>query len=150
MVSHPNPSAIPNIEFVFGREDWVDPEKVIWGLTRREEHKNTWLVPDFGFFSWPMPSVGPYQSVRRKIRDVEVEYNDDFTKKVPKIIWRGALWVNEHIRGSLVDKSKDQPWGDTMAINFLDPESARELIKIEDHCRYQFIAHTEGKLSLVE
>ncbi len=44
IITDPEPDTLPNIEFIVGREDWVDPKSTIWGLTKRREDKLNWMV----------------------------------------------------------------------------------------------------------
>ena len=63
-----------------------------------------------------------------------------FAEKIPKAIWRGAL-LNEQ-RKALMTATEGKNWSDVEAVKW---EPGQTFIPIADHCKYQFVIHTEGK-----
>ncbi|TIB91727.1 6-phosphofructokinase [Wallemia mellicola] len=64
-----SPGAIPNVEFTFQIQDAGDSydEPIpTFVLDRTADQPELWLMPDFGFWSWPEPKVGSYVEVRDK------------------------------------------------------------------------------------
>ncbi|KAK9440041.1 DUF821 domain-containing protein [Metarhizium brunneum] len=146
MVTSPEP--LPNIEFAFTVADVVpDPEEnnyPIWGLTRKAEDEEIWLMGDFGYWSWPLDLVGSYDEVRRKMAEAEVK----FEQKTKKAVWRGAVATNGH-REELIKVTKDKEWADVRAIVWagisdLVSEDQAKALSMSEHCKYQFVIHTEG------
>ena len=94
MVSSPDP--LPNIEFVLSTDDKLPPAP-IWCLARELSDTQTWLMPDFGFWSWPETKVGSYNEVQRKA--VAMENADEnprgrawpWEAKNTTLLWRGAV-----------------------------------------------------------
>ncbi|KAI9703643.1 MAG: hypothetical protein M1836_007413 [Candelina mexicana] len=138
---------IPNIEFTFVVDDMADPghtDNTTWALSRRPDWQNLWLMPDFGFWSWPEVKVGSYVEVQQKILDREEE--GPFEDKIWQLVWRGSVSANPKLRGDLLDATKDKEWSDVQPLNWRNEEDlANNLLSIADHCRYMFIAHTEGR-----
>jgi hypothetical protein len=124
-----------------------DPEEKhnpIWGLARKEEDEEIWLMSDFGYWSWPLDLVGAYDEVRREIAEAEV----DFAKKKKQAVWRGAVATNEH-REELIKVTENKEWADVKAIVWagvseLNPEDNVKALSMPQHCQYQFVIHTEG------
>lgn len=56
--------------------------------------EDAWLVPEFGFWSWPEPGVGSYTGYRQKANAVEAKIGG-WSGKIQKLFWRGALWIGE-------------------------------------------------------
>jgi hypothetical protein len=173
-----SPEPIPDIEFSFVIEDrpiedrpiedrpiedepkkwwwhrWRNPAKstpavpdrnqTTWALTRRPIDAQVWLMPDFGYFSWPMDMVGAYEQIRTEMAQNAVP----FDAKIPKLLWRGALWTNK-LRKKLVAATRGKPWADVEEIKWKDGSIAAEFEKLTvttvDHCDYQFLMHTEGR-----
>ena len=144
----PDRGAIPNIEFIFTIEDKVDdvagPGHALWALTRRASEESLWLMPDVGFWAWDMfdrdTEIGPYEEVVNKALQVEKYF--DFPAKQQKLVWRGKLSFAPKLRRALLEQSRDQPWGDVKEVNWHVPQN---YLPLEDQCKYQFIAHAEGR-----
>ncbi|KAI9665505.1 MAG: hypothetical protein M1831_001647 [Alyxoria varia] len=158
-------NAIPNVEFVFDFHDisgdWNLP---IWSYTHNRDDNNTWLMPDFGFYSWPEPNIGTYDEVRRRMADVEREIADEeldeaiatpgifktgkgpFDRKVEKLFWRGAMDVDRvGSRANLMAVTKGMKDADVQAVDWKAKNfDATKLIPIEDHCQYKYLVHSEG------
>lgn len=143
-----SPEPLPNTEFSFTVADVVpDPEEKhnpIWGLARKEEDEEIWLMSDFGYWSWPLDLVGGYDEVRREIAEAEM----DFTHKKHQAVWRGAVATNGH-REELIRVTENKEWADVKAIVWagvseLNPEDNAKALSMPQHCQYQFVIHTEG------
>lgn len=143
LVAFPDRRQLPNCEFVISWGDRPALGVPVWAYTKRDtpDYYNTWLMPDFGFFSWPEPKTGAYNEVRRAVERMEA--NLAFEKKVPKLVWRGAP-LNED-RGKLLNSSKDKDWADIRSLNWEDGEDLKKNhLTLAEHCRYMFIAHASG------
>lgn len=142
-----DPRTIPNVEFTVDRMDHPNPEptregRTVWAWTRHVKDEHTWIMPDFnGWASSGWDSVGGYRALREKTKHTNIPFGD----KTPKLLWRGQLDVGmkvSPIRTALVEQSEDQPWNDVRAFRWGDGSDAP--IPMEDHCLWQFLAHTEG------
>jgi hypothetical protein len=58
-------------------------------LARHQSDASTVAVPEFGFFSWPEPRIGPYQDVRTKA--INIDSRLKWEEKKPKLFWKGAV-----------------------------------------------------------
>ena len=98
-------------------------------------------MPDFnGWASSGWDTVGGYRAFREKTKQT----NAPFTSKIKKLLWRGQLDVGMKIskpREQLLAAGKDQPWSDIGTIRWGNPDG---VVAMEDHCKWQFLAHTEG------
>ncbi|KAL9089043.1 MAG: hypothetical protein Q9159_002761 [Coniocarpon cinnabarinum] len=152
IVAMPDPKALPNIEFVLNIHDKTDyaydrmpsgPNRAVWTYTRLATQDKVWLMPDFGFFSWPEGHIGTPTEVAMRVDEIEAGLQ--FQDKIEKIFWRGAINTAPDIRGSLVNETIGKPWADVEEIHWGDPENEKKyLTPITDHCRWMFLAHTEG------
>ncbi|KIW08853.1 uncharacterized protein PV09_00778 [Verruconis gallopava] len=138
---------LPNIEFSMSLGDWPgDPDAKwpIWVLTRWKDENDKWVMPDFGYWSWPLDVIGDYSQFRTDVRENEVPWED----KLKKAVWRGAVGTNK-LREDLVRVSKGRSWSDIHAVEWInmttmDDGSFKRSLTITDHCNYQFLVHTEG------
>jgi hypothetical protein len=136
-------AAIPNIEFVFSVEDLPAlPTKPIWSLARRVQDHGLWLMPDFGFWSWDMPSLGTIDQVTREV--VEREAEEPWDRKTEKLVWRGKINYAPKLRRALLDAAKDKPWSDVRPLKWANANSKDEFLGPVDQCDYAMIAHAEG------
>lgn len=121
--------------------------------------KTTWLMPDFGFWAWPEPGVGSYVKVQQEAREMEqgapvprdvleaVSSNETATmytwaNKIPKLVWRGATYINEHQRMQLMDVARDQPWADVKDIVWTGPgKPPANLLSVNEFCKYKYIMY---------
>lgn len=85
---------VPDIEFTIMITDLpndysTEPhsKQIFWALSRLPDDKNTWLMPDFGYWSWPLDLVGSYEQIRVEMAQNQLAWKD----RVPKVLWRGAL-----------------------------------------------------------
>lgn len=144
LVGYPDRVSLPNCEFVIDIGDGQNPfDGPAWFYTKRSEkaYESIWLIPDYGFYSWPEPKVGSYNEVRKKIALLEEDLR--FEDKEPKLVWRGAPMIP--LRQEFLALTDNVAWADTLAINWDDKDSLKySLMTIPEHCRYQFVAHLDG------
>ncbi|KAH4208156.1 hypothetical protein HBI25_010260 [Parastagonospora nodorum] len=142
--SAPTTTEIPNIEFVFSVEDLpAQPTKPMWSLARRVQDHHLWLIPDFGFWSWDMPSLGTLDEVA--IEAVERESVEPWDQKQEKLVWRGKITFAPKLRRALLDAAKGKPWSDVGQLKWTDPNFKEQFLGPVDQCNYMFIAHAEGR-----
>jgi hypothetical protein len=150
LTAFPDRSSIPDIEFIFTIADKVDdvagPGHPLWTPVRRAPEESLWLMPDTGFWAWDLilndgnDELGPYDEVVD--RALHVEKHMDFPAKKQQLVWRGRLSFAPKLRRALLDRSRDQPWSDVKEI---ESNVQQNYLALEDHCKYQFIAHVEGR-----
>jgi hypothetical protein len=136
-----SPEPVPNIEFTFLTDDIVRPNPQ-WAYSRKKDSQELWLMPDFGFYSWPEPMIGTYAEVQQKAvaRDKKVSWGF----KTPKLVWRGAI-PNLPVRQRLLNITKGKDWADVKTINWGNKESFRhDRLTMDAHCEYKYLMHTEG------
>lgn len=134
---------IPNIEFVFSVEDLpAQPTKPMWSLARRVQDHNLWLIPDFGFWSWDMPSLGTIDEVANEA--IERESIEPWDQKQEKLVWRGKITFAPKLRRALLDAAKGKQWSDVGQLKWTDPNFKEQFLGPVDQCNYMFIAHAEG------
>ncbi|KAJ5732301.1 hypothetical protein N7493_003782 [Penicillium malachiteum] len=156
--AYPNRSHLPSIEFVVTTEDFAeDPSGPgpIWAYSKRDGDNSVWLMPDFGYWAWPEVQIGPYQEVRRRIAAIDdgeilpdgtVSPGLAFQDKKKQLVWRGSLATNPGVRSKLLKSASGSSWASVRVIDWDDENDLRfNLLPIEDHCRYMFVAHTEGR-----
>ncbi|KAF2268075.1 hypothetical protein CC78DRAFT_565850 [Lojkania enalia] len=140
--------AIPNVEFSFNVHDVADElheHRTIWGLSRQPVDIEMWLMPDFGYWSWPLDLVGGYEQMRAEMG----EYETDWNKKISKALWRGDIRTNKEVRGALVRVTRGKEWADVeemawTSMTDVSDGSAGVLVPIPEHCTYKFLVQTEG------
>ncbi|KAI9797620.1 MAG: hypothetical protein M1833_005403 [Piccolia ochrophora] len=151
-----SPEPIPNIEFTFNTWDSA-PSAATWAFDRHAKDTATWVIPDFGFWSWPQPKVHSYEEVQRKALEMEEgggvhmtllgpEPNQpwNWDRKKPQLGWRGALIGDG--RTKLFHQTRDKPWADVRELHWGKPSLLKkELISLDEHCQYKFLAHTESR-----
>ena len=143
LVSFPDRKQLPSCEFIISWGDQPAHGAPVWAYTKKDtpDYYDTWLMPDFGFYSWPEPRTGAYTEVRRAMKNLES--NLPFEEKVPKLVWRGARLVDD--RGNLLAQSQDKDWADVRSINWEDKEDLEKYhLDLAEHCRYMFVAHVAG------
>ncbi|KAJ6178269.1 glycosyl transferase family 90-domain-containing protein [Penicillium mononematosum] len=146
LVTAPDPAAIPNTEFIFSVEDKLDDVAgsghPLWMLARKATEEAVWLMPDFGFWSWNNDNleamIGPFDRVVDHIEKNEVPWHE----RINKLVWRGKLSFAPKLRRTLLEVARGQPWGD---IKDLEWKNKANFLSMEDHCKYRFIAHVEGR-----
>jgi len=137
------PDAIPNIEFSVCLGDWPgDPSASwpLWVLTRSKKEEEKWVMPDFGYWSWPNDLIGEYTQIRGDIHENEPVWD----KKLSRAVWRGATVTNK-LRDDLVRVTRGKSWSDVHEIDWQNGTSMEILgLSMPEHCDYQFVIHTEG------
>lgn len=76
-------------------------------LDRTAKQHHLWLMPDFGFGSWPEPKVGYYPEVVKKAQDFDAKMS--WEEKVPQLFWKGALLIP--LRRTLFELARQYSWG---------------------------------------
>jgi len=137
-----SPEPLPNVEFVFVSDDVATPDAK-WAYSRNTSDSRLWLMPDFGYWSWPEPKIGAYLEVQMKA--TATDNKTPWAKKTNKLIWRGAS-LELLIREQLVNVSRGHDWADVKIFSW-EKEGlgqSHELITMDEHCKYKYVAHTEG------
>ncbi|KUL89795.1 hypothetical protein ZTR_00463 [Talaromyces verruculosus] len=159
LVAMPDRESLPSIEFHFSSDDFVwDDLKLaggpVWSYSKRDsadideedvDDSNIWLMPDFGYWAWPEVDIAPYSETRRRIAAVDAEF-ENFQSKKKQLLWRGSLNTAVELRNGLIDATKNKFWASVRVVDWGNEKSVEEnVVPIEDHCRYMFLAHTEGR-----
>lgn len=141
---------VPNVEFVLSMSDGPSADYQ-WALTKEiGVDRTTWVVPDQGWWSWPVPLLGEYTQVRKQIAMREPEWEN----KTAKVAWRGVVGLSP-IRAALLDASKDKPWSDIRGMAWLGnggtggASNKEDALTAPDHCNFQYLIYTEGKRQCV-
>lgn len=102
-----------------------------------------WLMPDFGYYSWPEPHIGAYNEIQ--YHTTEVDRNTPWAKKIPELIWRGAI-LERKVREDLIHESANKTWSAVRELVWAkdDKGETHDRLTMWDHCRYKYVAHTEG------
>lgn len=136
-----SPDTLPNIEFTFNVDDKIGPIPQ-WAYARRESDTEIWVMPDFGFWSWPETKIGSYSEVQLKATMMDSDWT--WSLKINKLLWRGATMGLE-LRDKFVEVTQNKKWADVKALDWHDKESmTSDLKSMDEHCQYKFLAHTEG------
>lgn len=134
-----------DIEFVFSVEDKVEDvtnsENPVWVFARTATEEGVWLMPDFSFWAWDNPNnyIGPYDQVVDRIKRLDIPWDE----KKPQLVWRGKPSFAPKLRRALMEAARNKPWGDVKQVEW---SSGTNVLKMEDHCHYMFIAHVEGEI----
>ncbi|PNS17444.1 hypothetical protein CAC42_7127 [Sphaceloma murrayae] len=150
---------LPDIEFTITDHDSPDFGVVrgqeghtTWAYSRLPDQENLWLVPDFGFWGWPDVNLRSYGEVRRRIGSTGLddggqgEGEVQWAEKEDKLVWRGSVNVGSRdVRTALLEQSKGMEWSSVFGMDWGNGTDVKsKLIGMEDHCRYKFVAQTEG------
>ncbi|CAL5871442.1 uncharacterized protein PFLUO_LOCUS5692 [Penicillium psychrofluorescens] len=133
-----------DFEFVFSVEDKVEdvtlPDHPVWVFARTPTEEAVWLMPDFSFWAWDNDNnaMGPYDQVVDRVERLDIPWSE----KKPQLVWRGKPSFAPKLRRALLEAARDQPWGDVKQVDWA---KGTNLLKMEDHCHYMFIAHVEGR-----
>ncbi|KAF2726294.1 hypothetical protein K431DRAFT_317127 [Polychaeton citri CBS 116435] len=140
--------AIPTIEFSVTVEDLnrIPNEEsdthTTWHFARRlveRDQDRIWLIPDFNFWAAPAPEgIVGFEEARQLAK----RHDSPLIDKIPKAVWRGAVWTNEAVRGALIRATQNKPWADVKEVNW---RRRNDMIRTEDVCNYMFLVHTEGQ-----
>ncbi|PVI06702.1 hypothetical protein DM02DRAFT_709342 [Periconia macrospinosa] len=143
-----SPERLPDIEFSFVVSDLPDPQHAhhtFWSLSRLVVDEETWLMPDFGYWSWPLDLVGNYEQIRAELSAKEPPWE----QKITKALWRGAVKTNP-VRSHLLQMTRDKEWADVQEVRWRNRThvasgETSNALSMVDHCNYQFLIHTEGR-----
>ncbi|KAJ4358143.1 uncharacterized protein N0V89_002722 [Didymosphaeria variabile] len=147
-----SPEPVPDIEFSIVITDLPDEHTTethshhtFWALSRLPHDRNIWLLPDFGYWSWPLDLVGSYEQIRVEMIQNQLAWED----KVPKMLWRGALKTNK-LRQTMYWATRNKVWADVEEVKWqnrteVSAGSTASAISMVDHCNYQYLMHTEGR-----
>ncbi|KAL4938981.1 glycosyl transferase family 90-domain-containing protein [Aspergillus oleicola] len=136
-----------DIEFIFSVEDKLSDvagshsEHPIWTLARTADEEAAWLMPDFGFWAWSHrhTEIGPYDEVVQ----AAAEYDDvPWESKQHQLVWRGKPSFAPKLRRALMNATRERSWADVQPVDW---KRKSNLLRMEEHCRYMFIAHVEGR-----
>ncbi|KAF2257799.1 hypothetical protein CC78DRAFT_527265 [Lojkania enalia] len=141
-----SPTTLPNTHFAFVIND--SPKNNSWAFARpnKESSYNTWLMPHYGLWTWPAPTLGPIDTILSRISTLES--STPFTQKYNKVIWRGTPWFNPagqpNLRKDLLHVTANKSWADVAKLE-RDRESRKgNVLRIEAFCRYKYVVYTEG------
>lgn len=143
-----SPELLPNIEFLFTVRDQTLFDIPIWSYCKKEQHRNTWIIPDHGFWAWPGPKVGSYGEFRTAARRSDFmnqgSLSTSWDQKIGKLVWRGAL-LNLTTRYNLLATAQGHAWADVEVTNWSNRTNLSSTrLEMGAHCRYKYVAHTEG------
>ncbi|KAL6235524.1 hypothetical protein BDW75DRAFT_209287 [Aspergillus navahoensis] len=147
LVADPDRSTRTEIEFVFSIEDKLadvtDSEHPVWVLARTADEEAAWLMPDFGYWAWDHlhTTIGPYDQV---VEQAEGYDHIPWKDKQQQLVWRGKPSFAPKLRRALMDATRGQPWADVQAVDWRE-QGKSNVLTMEDHCKYMFIAHVEGR-----
>jgi hypothetical protein len=66
-----SPDPLPDLDLGIQLDDIAFPHPSLWSLDRPIGERGTWLVPDFGFFSWPETYAGSWRDFLCRAERVE-------------------------------------------------------------------------------
>ncbi|KAJ4292583.1 hypothetical protein N0V90_009246 [Kalmusia sp. IMI 367209] len=143
-----SPEPVPDIEFSFVISDIPNrahAHHTLWALSRLPDDKETWLMPEFGYWFWPLDLVGAYEQIRTEMLQNKIAWEE----KTPKVLWRGALKTNK-LRGAMYQATRGKEWADIEEVKWknrteVSASSTGSAVSMVDHCAYQYIMHTEGR-----
>ena len=156
-------SGLPSIEFIFSADDYTHGPQPIWTYSKRKEDTWAWLMPDFGYWSWPEVDAGSYSHVRQRIasidngdgRDNATSHNPSgqnnglkFKDKRKQLLWRGNIATAPDLRQKLLSVTSNKPWSSTASVEWgekHDNNIPNNFMSLEDHCNYMLLAHVEGR-----
>ena len=133
IIAHQGP--IPDVEFVFSVSDVERNPAPAWTLCRAPEDEAHWVMPDFGYWAWDNDIVGSYQQLLKEV----AEKPSEFSEKKKLAFWRGTDSNEE--RHDLLRNTEGKEWADIEGVVWGAPG---QLVKMADHCDYQYLIQTEG------
>ncbi|KAK2629791.1 hypothetical protein QTJ16_000611 [Diplocarpon rosae] len=138
-----SPEPLPNIEFTMLVADTAESASPRWTYSRQKSMTSLWLMPDFGYWSWPEPKVGSYGEVQMRAEQMDAKL--PWARKIDKLIWRGAS-MDLLVRQQLVNASQGKSWSEVSFLVWEDDATGKthDVLKMDDHCEFKFVAHAEG------
>ncbi|PWY89134.1 hypothetical protein BO70DRAFT_377563 [Aspergillus heteromorphus CBS 117.55] len=152
LTSDPSRHTLPTISFLLTTDDLPPSTSSsssittppIWSYTKQDHHTHVWLIPPFTHWTWPEVDIPPYRTVRHQITTLESAL--PFEHKTKQLLWRGAIAPNPPVRNALLAAARGQSWSSIHPLDWASPASLQATrLPISEHCRYQFLAHTEGR-----
>lgn len=128
---------LPNAEFCLSLNDWGSMGK--FSLDRAPYLEDVWLLPDYGFYSWPEVGIGSYTEAREKT--LQVERAHPWQNKTSKLFWRGSMGVGTADRKAMFAAAEGHDWSDIKPLNWGDRQ---DFVSMVDHCKWKFHAFPEG------
>ncbi|KAL4926119.1 uncharacterized protein BDV17DRAFT_293742 [Aspergillus undulatus] len=136
-----------DIEFVFSVEDKLSDiagyhsSLPIWTLARTADEEAAWLMPDFGYWAWnhKHAEIGPYDEIVEQAAAYDAL---PWAEKQRQLVWRGKPSFAPKLRRALMDATREKDWADVQPVDWHRKEN---VLRMEEHCRYMFIAHVEGR-----
>ncbi|KAF2175384.1 hypothetical protein K469DRAFT_610969 [Zopfia rhizophila CBS 207.26] len=146
--STPSDPPIPNIEFSISLDDLPRRSKAngtFFAFTRKDTplYDDTWLMPNYAYWSWNYTHAPSWNSIRRDIQEGEKRVS--WKEKDPRVVWRGKIKM-ARLREQLVKVSSGKGWSDIkpVVINNSTDEHTKDVMNLREFCRYKFTAQTEG------
>ncbi|EME45546.1 hypothetical protein DOTSEDRAFT_71301 [Dothistroma septosporum NZE10] len=135
---------LPTIEFATCVEDICAgaPEgstKSFWAFAARpsdDTHNRRWLMPNYDF--WFDHGSGSWRDARRRA----IQRDLPFSKKIPKIVWRGNTGFNS-VRPALLELTAGKEWADMKNVDWT-AETQVNRIHQDSYCNYSMTVNTEG------
>ncbi|EEP76529.1 hypothetical protein UREG_01378 [Uncinocarpus reesii 1704] len=143
----PDRRSLPNIEFIFSADDFTHGPGPIWTYSKRDEDSWAWLMPDFGYWSWPEANIGPYRQIRRRIAAIDdgdsvggrVRPGLKFQNKHQKLFWRGNIATAPVLRNKFLQVTHDKAWASVLPMDWSNSTDIEaKYVPIEEHF---FITH---------
>ncbi|KAJ9106362.1 hypothetical protein QFC21_001508 [Naganishia friedmannii] len=83
-----SPQSLPDVEFVIQTGDAGGGTVAAFALSRKAEQEHLWLMPDFGFFSWPEPGISSYLEIRQETMDRERDIASGARRPLDLVGWQ--------------------------------------------------------------
>ncbi|KAK6530392.1 hypothetical protein TWF694_003747 [Orbilia ellipsospora] len=131
-----SPEPLPNVLLPLLLND--HPSSNVISLARSpapKEVNNTFLMPDYAFWSWPEPKIGAWTEARERISKMDKHFKD----KSDIAIWRGTVHWNSDTRGKLLNVTRGKHWADVQELQW-----GKNDLTIEQFCQNKFLVYTEG------
>lgn len=117
----------------------------LWGYARRAQDELIWLIPDFGYWSWPEIKAGSTKDILLEVEEAEKHEDLTWSKKAQQLLWRGVARMGPEIRDKLLEVTGGKSWADVKELGWGDPDSMKNDYKtMPEHCNYKYVAQTEG------
>ncbi|TGJ83824.1 hypothetical protein E0Z10_g4972 [Xylaria hypoxylon] len=105
----------------YSRPAYAAPASAMPPLTR------AFLMPHFSFWSWPLPFIGSISRAADAISRIEESL--PFTRKDPRVVWRGSARFNgahnPTLRQDLLRVTAGAKWADVQALASYERDSSR-------------------------
>ncbi|EDO00819.1 hypothetical protein SS1G_03293 [Sclerotinia sclerotiorum 1980 UF-70] len=129
-----SPEPLPNIEFTMNVDDKMEGHPQ-WLYARQAHQSETWLMPEYGFWSWPETKIGSYGEMQMKALMTEASWPWD--RKIDKLLWRGAT-MNLEVRKKFIEMTQGKEWADVKSLDWHDEGSMKNDLKsMDEHLQDQ-------------